>query len=243
MKEQLRHEIQIGRWQPGEQIPTESQLCQQFEVSRVTVRLALSSLVQEGLLHRIQGKGTFVAQPKFVQEHFRLKSFSNSMRELGHQPSLRPIAQMVIRADHALAANLGIPSGSRVTEVVRVRMVDDEPFAVESLLVPYNLAPGLEEEDLTHAVFLLLMEKYGVILAGAKKFIEAVPIDEYESKLLGVKVGWPALLIERKIALEGTDSKLMSRWVIRGDRCRFSLESEDEFWYLKQPSPAGTPGI
>ena len=86
LKEIIKEKIELGKWLPGDKIPSENELCKMYEISRNTAIKALDDLVQEGLLHRVQGKGTFVSKPKFEQPLTGFYSFSKVLKDKGMNP-------------------------------------------------------------------------------------------------------------------------------------------------------------
>src|SRR5690349_19645318 len=108
LKEILRQEIAKGAYRPEEQLPSETQLVQRYNISRTTVRQALNDLVNEGILYRRQGKGTFVAPPKIEQELVRLTDFVEDMAQAGLNPSSKVISLTEEAASPEVAATLGL---------------------------------------------------------------------------------------------------------------------------------------
>src|SRR5215472_2708648 len=156
LKEIIRE--QCASWEPGQLIPSELELCQMYAVSRTTVRKALDHLRQEGLLYRIQGKGTFVSPPK-LRERFvhQAAGIYEDMASRGVALRTQVLEQTIIPASKTVAADLQLVVGSPVIKLVRLRFVNDEPLLVATTFLPYRSFPGLESEDL-NAVSL-----YGVL--------------------------------------------------------------------------------
>lgn len=225
LKQILRERIESGDWPAGFAIPAERELCGEFGVSRATVRQAISGLVNEGLLKREQGRGTFVCRPKVEQGLLRFYSFSEDMREKGLDPKSKVISVGVTRATRGVAKQLGIAPGEEVVKLTRLRIAAGEPLILETSWLPRSVCPGLEKEDLESAtLYGLLRERYGLRLAKAREVFEPVLIDEYEAEHLGVKPGSPALLLERMTyGADGAPVELC-KGVVRGDRCRYYVE-------------------
>jgi len=215
-----------GVLKPGDQIPSESELCRIYGVSRITVRQAVRSLVDEGFLYRKQGKGTFVASPKLRRRLPKLYSFSEDMMELGLRPSSKLLEQTVIEVDEELAELLRLPSANRqVNKLVRVRMANDEPILIERTLVPVYLCPNLWKEDLERgSLYAILREKYGLLLDHAYETYEVGKVRKDEARSLGCRVGSPAFIIERFTYLRNEVPVELTRSVARGDRLRFTVK-------------------
>ncbi|MEN3185626.1 MAG: GntR family transcriptional regulator, partial [Atribacterota bacterium] len=164
LKNILKGQILSGVFKPGDSIPPEAELCRTYGVSRITVRQAVKSLVEEGFLYRKQGKGTFVTSPKLRRRLPKLYSFSEDIMELGLKPSSKLLEQAIIEADEELVELLRLPpSDHRVNKLVRVRMANDEPILIERTLIPVYLCPDLLKEDLEKgSLYTILREKYGL---------------------------------------------------------------------------------
>jgi GntR family transcriptional regulator len=195
LKEIIRE--QIASWEPGQLIPSELELCQMYSVSRTTVRKALDHLTQEGLLYRIQGKGTFVAPPK-LRERFvqQAAGIYEDMASRGVTIRTQVLDQAVVPASKLVAPELQLVVGSPVLKLVRLRFVGDEPLLVSTSFLPYRSFPGLENEDFTYAsLYAVLREKYGVQLGHGTRLVEAVPCTDEEAKLLHIAPTTPLLVV------------------------------------------------
>src|SRR5215467_1167091 len=149
--EVLRSRIVQNVWKQGDRLPSESQLCDEFGVSSITMRRAVATLVAEGLVARLQGKGTFVTSDHaIVQGPPQLTSFTEDLRQRGWQPSARVVAIETRRADASVSTKLGLPSGASVTILRRVRLANGLPVAFQNAYVPALQFPGLERFDFTH---------------------------------------------------------------------------------------------
>jgi len=225
LKEILRDAIAAGTWKPGELVPSEHQLQDEYQVSRNTAKKAIEELVQEGILTRVQGKGTFVAAPKLEQALTGFYSFSNAMRSRGIVPSAKVIGLKEAPAKASVAKALAIAPGDRVTELTRVRYADDEPIILETSYIPVALAPGLAEKNFEEsALYSVLAVDYGLLVVKAKEIFEPVLIRDYESRWLQVQAGYPALLLDRVAYTAEGKPVEFCRSIVRGDRCRFYTE-------------------
>src|SRR5690606_12465804 len=181
---------------PGAAIPTERSLATEFGVSRTTVRQALADLTAEGRLHRVQGKGTFAAEPKIAQR-LQLSSYTEDIRAQGREPSSRLLEIDEIPAEGDLPKLLRIRTGAKVLRVQRVRLADGEAMALVPTTVPSARFRGLRKHIETGvSLFEALQGRYCVELEGAKDTIAASLSGPQESELLDVDVGMPVLLLE-----------------------------------------------
>jgi len=206
---------------PGTPIPTERLLAEQYTVSRTTVRQALADLTAEGRLHRVQGKGTFVAEPKLAQR-LQLSSYTEDMRAQGREPSSRLLELVETTAGDDIAKLLGIRSGAKMLRLNRLRLADGEPMALETTHLPYSRFPGLGEvlPD-GGSLYAVLREHYGVQPERAEETIETELCGPHEAELLGADVGVPMLLLSRhSFDTEGHPLEYV-RSIYRGDRYKF----------------------
>jgi len=225
LKNIIKAQIITGAIQPGDKIPSESELGERYGVSRITVRQAINSLVQEGYLYRKQGVGTFVTSLKLRRRLPRLYSFTEDMRELGLEPSSQVLEQKVVEADEEMAEILKLPPGDkRVNRLVRVRLANGEPILLERTFIPYYLCPDLTTEDLERgSLYSLLREKYNLLLDHAYETYEVGKVRKEEAKVLKCPSGFPAFVIERLTYLKTEIPVEWTKSVARGDRLRFTV--------------------
>jgi GntR family transcriptional regulator len=197
LKEIIRDMIEKQELGPGQAIPPERELCERYGVSRMTARQAVMELVNEGLLYRVQGLGTFVAEAKVPQDTGRLTSFTQDMRERGMEVSSTVVGIGEEAAGPVVARLLRIDPGDRIIRVRRVRNADGKPMALETSHLLYEVAKSILDVDLSERSLYEELGKAGVRIVEAEQSYEAVLVNEVESEHLGVPVGSPALLIER----------------------------------------------
>ncbi|QYJ16830.1 HTH-type transcriptional repressor NagR [Rubrobacter xylanophilus DSM 9941] len=197
LKEIIRDMIEKEELRAGQAIPSEREFCERYGISRMTARQAIMELVNEGLLYREQGRGTFVAEKKLQQEAARLTSFTQDMRDRGMRPSSRVLELEVEPAGPVVARMLGVDRGIRIVRLRRVRDADGEPMALETSHLLYEVAKGVLEADLAAGSLYEELGKVGVRMSRAEQSYEAGLVNEAEAEHLGVPAGSPALLIER----------------------------------------------
>jgi GntR family transcriptional regulator len=206
---------------PGSPIPTERSLAAEFDVSRTTVRQALAELTVEGRLLRVQGKGTFAAEPK-VAQRLQLSSYTEDMRAQGRQPSSRLLEISEDPADIDLARLLAIRAGAKVLRMHRLRLADNEPMAIETTHLPLSRFRGLRRYVSSGgSLYQVLRERFGVEMGHAEETIETALASPEEAELLGADVGLPMLLLSRH-SFDSTGNPVeWVRSVYRGDRYKF----------------------
>ena len=220
LQEILREKVVSGEWLPESQIPTEIQLMEMFGVSSSTVRSAILELVRTGFLHRKRGRGTFVSRPKletdFTKEFFPVSS------EARHAI----LKATVIEPNKTIRRMLDLAPGQTVTELIRLRFIEDEPASVERSYVPSHFCPELASANVTGRIVDWIKEKLGITIARVKIYLEAGVTNKYESNVLQMKNGSPTLLFTR-ICYDSQDRPLMvMKSILRGDRIRVVTDSD-----------------
>lgn len=172
--QQIKQYIEDESLQDGDGIPSERELCEASGVSRMTVRQAIDQLVEEGILERQRGKGTFVTTPKFSQPLSQLTSFTMDTQTRGMRPTSRVISCAAIPATPMVARMLGLEVGQPVVQLARVRLADGEPHAYECSHLNYEMAKPLLGMDLTNqSLYKALNTECNMHLTKAKETIEA----------------------------------------------------------------------
>lgn len=194
----IRRDIESGEYKVGEKIPTESELCEKYTVSRITVRKAVESLSEEGLLTRKQGKGTFVSAPYIP--HMNLKqvnSFHEACAKLGKMPSTKVVSARSVLASGKDCKELSIKAGSHCIETVRLRYADRVPVMLEtnrfSMAYSYLL-----DSDLSGSLYNMLRE-YGIEAAAASHDVSLHYADENEAEMMGILIGDPLILLHEVV--------------------------------------------
>lgn len=224
LTEKLRENIENGEWPPHFLIPSETELCEKYGVSRGTVRQALSQLVRENLLYRKQGKGTFVAEPKITQQLNRFYSFAQDMREKGLKPSSKVLGNEKILPDPYIKNVLGLKENEMVYKIMRLRLAEEKPLILETSYLVEELFPNLDKEDVEKVpLYIIIIKKYKIKITRAKETFEPILVDEFESEKLKIPVGSPALLVKRITYTAGIPFEFRKS-VVRGDKCSYSVE-------------------
>ncbi len=221
----LEQKIRVGDYAVGSSIPSERELCKLYGVSRITMRHALSDLVQQGLLTRRQGQGTFVATPRIEPSLLGYFSFSEALRAQGLLTSTRVLDQQVEPAEPTAAVELRVPVGSPVLRLVRLRHVDGEPFALETTWLPLDRLPGADGIDFAHnSLYAALKERYGVYPTRARETFEPVVLGADDARAVHAQKGTAALLLRRTTYDQADHPVELAHALIRGDRCRVLVE-------------------
>ncbi|EKN65259.1 transcriptional regulator [Neobacillus bataviensis LMG 21833] len=226
LMERLKASIEKGKWAPGDKILSENQLMDQFGVSRNTAKKAIEELVQEGILYRIQGKGTFVAKPKLQQSLNSFYSFSRVLKEKGLNPKDIILKIEEMKPTEMIREALQLGEEEQVIEMKRLRCANNEPYILESSFIPKHVVS--DPEQLKHvgeiSLYDLFSQQFNIVVSRAKEAFEPVLIRAEESELLQTEEGKPALLLERTAYdVSGMPVEFCIS-IVRGDRCRFYTE-------------------
>jgi GntR family transcriptional regulator len=187
--------VRIAELDAHAPLPSDAQLCEEFAVSRMTARGAMQRLVQEGLVYRVPGRGTFVAATRANRPASHILSFSDEMRRRGHEPSSRVVARARRTATGDEEQRLGTTD---VFVLRRVREADRQPVALETAVFPAARVAGILDGELAGGSIFALLEAAGIVPTAGHAAISAEAATAADAKLLGVKRGEP-LLVERRL--------------------------------------------
>ncbi|HEX7056301.1 MAG TPA: GntR family transcriptional regulator [Bacilli bacterium] len=224
VKDKILEMIETGKYQPGDQLPTEFELCKMFNVSRTTVRLALNQLKLEGHVNQVQGRGTFVSKSKIQHRLTSYISFIDFMNSLGLANETKIIEFSVIPASANIAKHLRIAEKDPVFHIIRSRYVENLPFQYSQTYISWKMAPGLTKEDCEGSLYWMFENKFNHKLEKCVEQIEPVLIDQLTSEVLGIPVGSLAMLLKSTTYNVNDEPLEYSREVYRGDRSSFILE-------------------
>ncbi|MFK4333442.1 GntR family transcriptional regulator [Bacillus sp. RC240] len=226
LMERLKDPIEKGHWALGDKIPSENQLMDQFGVSRNTAKKAIEELVQEGILYRIQGKGTFVAKPKLQQSLMGFYSFSKVLKEKGLNPKDIILKIEEVKPNAKIKEALQLSDDVNVIEMKRLRCAEDEPFILESSFIPKRVVTDIEQLKRVGEISLydLFSQHFNTVVTRANEAFEPVLIRSEESEYLQTEEGRPALLLERTAYDTNGVPVEFCISIVRGDRCRFYTE-------------------
>ena len=197
LKEIIRERIHRQEWLPGSALPSERVFVEQYGMSRMTVRQALTELVNEGIVYREQGKGTFVNQSPHQAPSLRLSGFTELTKAQGQQPTTKVLSAQMWSADEVVATRLRINHGQLVFRLHRLRFANGKPLALELAHLSFIGCELLLEDDLEHhSLYRLLERKYGLPLVKAEQEIAVGGLGSEESHYLNLPVGSPAHFLQ-----------------------------------------------
>lgn len=227
LKEIIKEEISRGGYKPGQKLPPESEMCETYGVSRITVRRAIADLVNEGFLNSQQGKGSYVQEIKVKRELISVGSFSDMTTASGKTPSAQILLNLVEETDEKLEQIFHVKSRSRVLKLRRLLFIDDQPFIIETSYFPLELLPDLErfigESSSTYHV---LKKRYGIEPAYSKKTLEVVQCIEEEANLFRCDLGASLYRID-KVTYDEQDRPLhYSQSLYMTSKVIFTIDTE-----------------
>ena len=218
----LRQMIQRTVISPGDMLPPELDICQAYSVGRQTVRQAIARLVDEDLVERFAGRGTFVREQQSHTQFFLDRSFSQQMRELDISPQSQLLDQ------HASIVSLDAPAlhayqGQPCMILERLRLGDSEPICHQITTVLSERCPGIEQQDFSsQSLYETLSTRYHLIINRIDHIVRAIAADGYRADLLGVQEGTPLLFVGTATYLEDGELIEYSSSYYRADRYEYS---------------------
>lgn len=221
IEEYLKQKIEEKEFEVGKMIPSERELSERFEVSRMTVRQAVTNLVNAGVLYREKGKGTYVAEKKIEQPLKGLTSFTEDMKRRGMTSSSLLLAFDVIEAPRDVRKKLDLSEEGKVYCIQRIRIADDKPMAIETTFMPQELLPHLTEDIVHGSIYQYVEHDLGMAISQARQIIEARAADEEEAEYLNISPHSPVLHIERKSFLAQSVPFEIVKSTYRADRYKF----------------------
>lgn len=214
----LRGSIDGGEWQPGDMIPPDSELTERYQVSRTTVRQVLDMLVNEGLIYRQRGRGSFVAHPTVEQTLVRIVSFTDDMRQRGFTPATQVLSSGLIPAPADIARRLEIEPGQELAHLKRLRLAEGEPMSVEESFLVHRYCPSVLDDDYASNPLREALVGYGIRLLHARQTIRAIPAPDDLSRVLAIRPLAALLFIERVSYSQQHTPVEFLRIYYRGDR-------------------------
>jgi len=218
IRETLRKQIKQGDLKPGQKLPSEGELAAQFGVSRMTARQGISDLIDEGLLYRRRGIGTFVAQFHVERDHNRLTGFFDTPETEEFDFDFRLLCREIVSAKLMIAKALALQEGEPAIRIKTLRLAHGVPVTMHDEYIPYKLCPALLQEDLDCRSAWQVLETYGYRVKHAVQVVEAKPADAETAKLLEMKKGAPILYKQRTILAEDGTPLEFTLCYNRGDR-------------------------
>lgn len=198
LKQIIKEDISKGVYKAGQKLPPEAELCSTYGVSRITVRRAITDLVEEGVLFSQQGKGSYVRENKEKRELISVGSFSDITTASGKTPSSQILSNVIMEAGEKFAGVFKIQPNDRMLKLHRILFIDDQPFIIELSYFPLQLLPDLEKHiGESPSTYQILKRRYGMEPAYSEKTLEVVLATEQEANIFGCDRGAPLYRIDK----------------------------------------------
>ena len=229
----LRQQIEAGKFKSDHPIHSERCLCEKYNISRITVRQAISEMINEGLLYRKQGKGTYVAKQKVTQGLARIVNFTRTVLDLGMNPSTKILGNEIFPVDFQIAKILDIPVTSQILKLSLLGMGDEEPLVLYESYFPLFLGKKMtreairrEKRGMSFSTYDLYGDSSGVFPNSVNQTFEAVTADERLSSLMHIEKGTAIFMITSVFATQDQRPLEFRKAMYRGDRYKFYITRE-----------------
>lgn len=208
----------------NEQILSEREICEIYNVSRTTVRQAMDELEKEGYIYKVHGKGTFVSPKRMNQDLISFYSFTEEMKKLGKTPSSEVTGFEIIQADEKISSILKIGVEDLLYKVSRIRKADGLPMMYETTYLPFNRFKGITKEQLEEKpMYDVLAKSFNTKITSAEECFMPILTNKLESIYLDIKEGSPSLKIER-FTYENANVIEYTLSVTRGDKFKYRVK-------------------
>ena len=212
----IKNDIATGKLKENEKIPTETELCELYATSRITVRKAIELLTEDGLVIKKQGIGTFISAKKLNRVMDKVMSFSEICINDHKVPSAELISVGWVKPTAAVVRELKIPEDEKVIRIYRLRLSNEEPVMLEETFFSQEYK-YLLSTNLTASIYDCL-RAHGCFPAHAKKVVEICYAKEHEAKSLHVPNKQPLILQKDTVAAEDGTIIHYSRLVVNPER-------------------------
>jgi GntR family transcriptional regulator len=218
LKERIIQDVESGQVKPGDRLPSQRELCQQFQMSHMTVRRAIAELITEGMIYAIPGKGLYVTEHKHPAETTMI-GFTGEMSARGYKVTSRILEKGFLPASTVIARSLEIPVGSELAYLHRLRLVNDEPISLQYSYLVHTLCPGIlayiQENTSLYAV---IKQIYNIELVNSTTTVEATLANKTQADQLGLSIPAALLVVEQINNKDGKYPLEYSRLAYRGDK-------------------------
>ena len=230
-RQYVPHYVQIKRYlrtlvaqkQPHDSMPSEMALASQFEVSRGTVKQAVMDLVNEGIIYRRQGSGTFVSEPRITRSFDRLPSFTEDIRRMGKGPDTRILSLKQVTVPPSLMELFDLREDELVTKFKRVVSTEGTPVVVVTSYLNPHIYPELRSDDIHESLYEALKARYGFIPTSARDTYSIVDVAPQTAALLKCRKNASVFFSQRIAYLDDGRVAEYVESFIRSDRFKFNI--------------------
>lgn len=223
----LRDQLNGVEWAPGHRIPSESVLQKRFGVSRMTVRGVLNVLADEGLLHRVPGKGTFVSEQKITTHSPAYQGIREQLEARGFKTETELLGFELGAPSDGVRQHFNLGPLGMAYEITRRRLLEEKVVTLHQSWVNPELAPDLDRFDVVERQLCeVLSTEYGLVVSRTDETLEVVMADESEAALLECEPGAPLLLLEDVLSDSSGRVFECTKLLMRGDRMKLQFHFE-----------------
>lgn len=225
IQDEILRQITSGERPPDTCLPSEEKLAEQYNVSRMTARHALTRLVNAGYLYRIHGKGTFINKPRIEKNQELFKGFKSDMEERGFTVSTKTLLQQKVAADPDLKELMHLSGNQELVHLKRIRYIHNTPIVLQESFLPEKKVSGFLDVDFEkNSLYSYLETEHGIRITRARQKLQAMPCSPEISPNLDVEPGFSILYI-RRISFSSAGQIIeVSHSYFRGDKFAFETE-------------------
>ncbi|WP_321388911.1 GntR family transcriptional regulator [uncultured Enterococcus sp.] len=222
--DKIKEDIEKGLWAIGDRLPSERELAVQFNVSRMTLRQAIQTLADEGILERKIGSGTYVARQKVQEKMIGTTSFTEIMVSQNRTPSSKTVSYFITHPSSSELEKLQLSEDESILRMERIRYADSVPICFEVASIPYSLIDKYSKSEVSQSLYKTLEEKGGYKIGQANQTISAMLASEQIAEYLEIKRGEAILRLRQVSYLEDGRPFEYVRTQYAGNRFEFYLE-------------------
>ncbi len=230
--------LREGALSPGDRLPSENELSEKLNVSTITIKRALDELRRQGMIQRIQGRGSFLMeQNKVALDLPRMFSLTTFTRASGMRPARKNLDMIEMQAPASIARHLSLEPGTRIVRLVRLRLMDQTPVSIETSYLPLAFFPDLisvYNDQLS--LYEVMLMRYGHEVVKARDVMAPVLIKPFEANALEIPVGTLGIMVERTGLDAGETPLEFTKMIFRGDLCSFTIDYTKETHASQSPA-------
>ncbi|MVB10004.1 HTH-type transcriptional repressor DasR [Caprobacter fermentans] len=212
-----------NRFEANQKLPSERDMCAMWGFNRTTLRSAIRRLVAEGVLYNRVGSGTFVAPQKLVRNLQDAEGFGSAARAAGRTPGTRLIRAGFREASKQISQKMKLPLGHRMFELIRVRLLEDEPVLMETAYLDARRLQGIENYDFSKlSLYSVLQEHFNIKIIHGEEKLNVTYTDEEEAAFLGIPEGVPVLYQTGVVSDENNVPVEYFKSIARSEYIRFA---------------------
>ena len=221
----LRVFISNGQWSPDHPIPSENELSKAYGLSRMTVRAVITNLVREGLLYRVQGKGTFVVPPKISTRSPAYLGIREQLEEQGYSTATKLVEFSRVAPPARIQKILGLEQEEKAIYIRRARYVDGSPISIHTSYIPDRLCPTMKSDDLETVQLCKILESdFGLKPSQVHESLETCPANDQQAQFLHIKKNYPLLVLDQILKTREDQVYEYTQIVFRGDKMKLNFD-------------------